>query len=41
MHINFNVQPENGLSDYLSKRIELEKVINKLLLQAWNLSLEE
>ncbi|HDK9829358.1 TPA: tyrosine-protein kinase, partial [Klebsiella pneumoniae] len=25
-HKLFNVQPENGLSDYLSKRIELEKV---------------
>ncbi|MFH8071489.1 polysaccharide biosynthesis tyrosine autokinase [Klebsiella pneumoniae] len=25
----FNVQPENGLSDYLSKRVELEKVIKQ------------
>ncbi|HHC2209076.1 TPA: polysaccharide biosynthesis tyrosine autokinase [Klebsiella pneumoniae] len=28
-HKLFNVQPENGLSDYLSKRIELEKVIKQ------------
>ncbi|ELZ9398906.1 polysaccharide biosynthesis tyrosine autokinase [Klebsiella pneumoniae] len=28
-HKHFNVQPENGLSDYLSKRIELEKVIKQ------------
>ncbi len=29
VHKLFNVQPENGLSDYLSKRIELEKVIKQ------------
>lgn len=28
-HKLFNVEPENGLSDYLSKRIELEKVIKQ------------
>ncbi|CAI3914336.1 Putative tyrosine-protein kinase in cps region [Klebsiella pneumoniae] len=28
-HKLFNVQPENGLFDYLSKRIELEKVIKQ------------
>ncbi|WP_446499202.1 polysaccharide biosynthesis tyrosine autokinase [Klebsiella pneumoniae] len=28
-HKLFNVQPENGLSDYLSKRIELEKFIKQ------------
>ncbi|HCT8549409.1 TPA: polysaccharide biosynthesis tyrosine autokinase [Klebsiella pneumoniae] len=28
-HKLFNVQPENGLSDFLSKRIELEKVIKQ------------